>query len=312
MPDPPGQVANGLPRLQRRAVPLLGLSDPARFAVKEYRIISQGLALRVIESGRGRPLLCLHGLGCDHHMFDDLSRELSPSFRVVRMALRGHGRSDDPRRHWSVKDVAGDILAVMDRLDLRQTVLVGHSLGGMAALQAALLAPHRISAMVLIATSAEEEAPKRKAQLESLALAIRLTGLRKGMLRIAAEGFFSPQFRAKHPEKVAEWCRRWRAMPKHALLHALHAVGERPSVMRRLGEIAIPVLVACGEQDTIADPAHAAAMVAALPDATLAVVPDTGHALPIECPRQLAVLMRDFMTAHGFPKAPPGDNHHSN
>ena len=245
-------------------------------------------------------------------MFDGLSRELSPSFRVVRLALRGHGGSDYPRRPWSVENIAGDILTVMDGLGLERTVLVGHSLGGMAALHAALLTPHRISAMVLVATSAEEETPKRKAQLESLSFAIRLAGLRRGMLRSAAEGFFSPQFRAANPAYVAAWCRRWRAMPKRALLQALHAVGERPSVMRRLGEIAIPVLAACGEQDAIADPTQAAAMVAALPDATLAVVPDTGHALPIECPRQLAVLMRNFMTAHGFPIAPPGDNHHSN
>jgi pimeloyl-ACP methyl ester carboxylesterase len=57
-------------------------------------IVSQGIVLLVFESGRGLPLLCLHGMWGDLHLFDDGSRELSSSFRLLTMALRGHGRSE--------------------------------------------------------------------------------------------------------------------------------------------------------------------------------------------------------------------------
>lgn len=266
--------------------------------MKVHRITSGGGRLRAYETGNGLALFFVHGMWCDHHMYDALWQALPPIYRLIALDIRGHGQSEAPRHSWSVSDIAKDIAATMKALARPPSVLIGHSLGGMAALHAALANPGGMSALVLIGMSAEREAPERKSQLEALALAIRVTGIRKWMMRHAAELFFSPEFCREHPNTVAAWCAGVRAMRKRALLQALHAVKERPSIMDRLGEIAIPVLVVCGANDTVAQPGHARAMAKRLPGGNLAIVPAAGHALPFEQPRELAVLIRRFVSNH--------------
>ena len=271
---------------------------PPLNGMKMHRITSQGVGLRACESGGGLPLVFVHGMWCDHHMFDALWQALPPSLRLIALDLRGHGQSETPRRQWSVMDAARDIDATMETLALKQAVLIGHSLGGMAALRAVLDYPDRTSGLVLIGMSAEQETPERKSQLEALSLAIRIAGMRKWMVRRVAESFFSPWFRREYPHKVAAWRKGVCRMRTKALLQALYAVKERPSVMDRLVEIGIPVLVVCGANDTIADPAHAGAMARRLPGGDPAILPHTGHALPLEKPRELAIRIRQFVSTH--------------
>jgi pimeloyl-ACP methyl ester carboxylesterase len=236
-------------------------------------------------------------------MFDALQRELPSDLRIIKLDLRGHGQSETPRKPYSVADLAADLTTAMDTLGIAQPVLVGHSLGGMAVLAAALAHPERIAALVLIGSSAQEEGLARKRQLDQLALTLRITGVRPWLVRFASEAFFNPGFRRRRPEVVAAWCRQVRVMEKSAALHALTAVKERPRVMEQLNHLAAPSLILCGAEDMIADPDHSAAMARRLPNGTLAIVPDAGHALPYEQPRELAVIMTRFLTQHGLARA---------
>ena len=87
--------------------------------------------------GDDAPLLFLHGTGCDSRDWDGGVAELPEGVRAVLMDFRGHGRSDVPGGPFTLAGLADDVLARVDRLELGGGVLVGHSLGGMVALDAA-------------------------------------------------------------------------------------------------------------------------------------------------------------------------------
>jgi 3-oxoadipate enol-lactonase len=87
--------------------------------------------------GRGTPLVFLHGCGCDSTDWEQVVTHLPPSQRTIRMDFRGHGQSSVPATAFSIADLADDVLALADHLRIPRFVLVGHSLGGMVALELA-------------------------------------------------------------------------------------------------------------------------------------------------------------------------------
>lgn len=84
--------------------------------------------------GAGRPLVFLHGTGCDSTDWMEAFDELPEGLRLIAMDFRGHGGSSVPAP-FTLGDLATDALALMDALRLRRPWLVGHSLGGMVALE---------------------------------------------------------------------------------------------------------------------------------------------------------------------------------
>ena len=87
---------------------------------------------------------------------------LARSFRVTAFDLRGHGYSDVPRDGYTSADQAGDVMAIMDGLDIDRAMLVGHSFGAVIAMHAAILHPDRIDALVLSDPSFPGAPPPRR------------------------------------------------------------------------------------------------------------------------------------------------------
>jgi non-heme chloroperoxidase len=103
-----------------------------------------------------RPVLLVHGFGASQNMWNNQVPDLvDAGLRCITFDRRGHGRSDVPGRGYDLDTLAADIAAVADHLDLREAVLVGHSLGGAEAVR--YVAAHdegRIAGLVLSAPSA--------------------------------------------------------------------------------------------------------------------------------------------------------------
>ena len=86
--------------------------------------------------GAGLPLLLLHGSGCDSDDWAEVIRLLPSDTRVLAIDFRGHGRSAVPAEPFTLTDLADDALRLVAHLELPRVILVGHSLGGMAAMDA--------------------------------------------------------------------------------------------------------------------------------------------------------------------------------
>ncbi|WP_373308248.1 alpha/beta fold hydrolase [Cellulomonas oligotrophica] len=104
-----------------------------------------------------QPVVFAHGFGCDQHMWRLVAPHFEDAFTVVTFDHVGAGGSDasayDPVRHGSLQGYADDVLAIVRELDLRDVVLVGHSVSAMVAVLAAVAEPDRFAKLVLVAPS---------------------------------------------------------------------------------------------------------------------------------------------------------------
>jgi len=112
----------------------------------------------VVISGMGsRPLVFAHGYGCDQQMWRFVAPAFEATHRVVLFDLVGCGRSDlsayDEQRHSSLHGYAADLVDIMEAADLRDAVLVGHSVSAMIALLAAQSVPDRVAAVAMVCPS---------------------------------------------------------------------------------------------------------------------------------------------------------------
>jgi pimeloyl-ACP methyl ester carboxylesterase len=176
-------------------------------------------------------------------------------------------------------------------------LLVGFSLGGYVAREIARLAPQRVRALVLIATSTRPDTPalrQRKGAIGKAAPSIAFSGLS----RIAVASSLHPKEREN--EALIE---RVRAMGMRlgGEVFRRQSMLERPGDLDRLGEIRCPTLVVAAAQDQLRSLEEARELQAGIPGATLEIVEDTGHMIPIEAPARLAEVIVPWLARHQAP-----------
>jgi len=103
-----------------------------------------------IWKGKGKEILCIHGLTANCRCWDLISSSLSPRYKVIAMDLRGRGLSGSPSSGYSVKHHCRDILSVINDLNLERPVLMGHSLGAFISLVFAARYPKRVDRLILV------------------------------------------------------------------------------------------------------------------------------------------------------------------
>ncbi|MGW3662486.1 alpha/beta fold hydrolase [Streptomyces sp. NPDC005141] len=110
---------------------------------------SDGTSIYYERHGSGPVILLVHGSGGNHAAWWQQVAALREEFTVVTMDLRGFGKSDSSMAEFDGQDFPGDVLAVLDAENLTDVMLVGQSIGSVAALRAGLLRPDRVGSVVL-------------------------------------------------------------------------------------------------------------------------------------------------------------------
>jgi pimeloyl-ACP methyl ester carboxylesterase len=118
---------------------------------RERRIAGDGPTLRVRDwQSDGPPIVLVHGLSSNSRIWDDVAARLAERYRVVALDQRGHGLSDRPTDGYGFDKMVGDLLRLIDALELERPALVGHSWGGNVALELAARHPDVVRALVLV------------------------------------------------------------------------------------------------------------------------------------------------------------------
>ena len=145
------------------------------------KTIINGLEVSYIEEGEGRPVLLLHGWGCNGGHWQPLTDALKGGFRVVAPDLPGFGESEEPPDTWGTEEYAALIAALMKALGLEKPVIAGHSNGGRVAIS---LAAKGLAEKVILTDSAGIK-PRRSASYyakvysyKAMKKALSLPGLR--------------------------------------------------------------------------------------------------------------------------------------
>lgn len=253
------------------------------------------VSLEVAEAGdaAGRPVLLVHGFTADAGEVADVLDPLAErGWHAVAPDLRGHGRSDHPTDAdaYSFEILAADVLALADVLGWDRFALVGHSMGGAVAQLIALDRPERLSGLVLASTF---HGPVPGVTMELVELGswvVRQSGMAGLADALAAR-------RADNPESAAAFERLQEARPGHAEQQRRRLESTSPDMwlalsprfvtqedrLERLRGVHVPTAVIVGALDEtmLADCRRIAA---AIPGASLTVLPDAGHLPQYEQP----------------------------
>ena len=123
-------------------------------------LIRDGTALAYEDAGHGEPAVVLvHGVACNRAFMAPQAQFLKATHRVVAIDLRGHGDSDAPRQRYTIGALADDVAWMCERLDVGRVVVVGHSLGGLVALEVAAASEARMATASCGTTSASSSVP---------------------------------------------------------------------------------------------------------------------------------------------------------
>ncbi len=229
------------------------------------------------------PLVLLHAFPLDARMWDPVRAPLAERFRVITPDQRGLGRSPLPESEAEpeLADAARDVVALLDKLELDQVVLGGCSMGGYLAMAVLRQAPERVGGLVLIDTKAAADTPEAAQTRLDVANRAEAEGVKDWLADANLPNLLADTASADIRARVRELID---AQPPSGVAWAARAMRNRPDSVELLREADVPALVIVGERDAITPLDAANTMVEALPDATLAVLPDVGHLTPLEDP----------------------------
>jgi rifampin ADP-ribosylating transferase len=252
--------------------------------------LAGGLTTVVTEVGADNgspPVVLLHGWVGSRRSFAALTPVLSRHARLVAADQRGHGNADKPTTGYDLPTLAGDVLSLLDLLELPRVVLLGASSGGYVAQQVALDAPDRVAGLVLAGTPRDLRGrPPFADELDRLHDPVDPAWARSFTAGLTD----LDRLPSWYVDVLVEDSLRLPAAIWRASLHGL--ITSAPPT--DLGVIDVPTLVVSGGRDHLVGE-QTAALVAAIPGAQWIEYPDTGHLVLEEQPTRLADDVADFL-----------------
>ena len=252
--------------------------------------VATGPQLHYAESGQGNgdPLLFLHGWTDSWFTFSRVLPLLPTDVRALAFDQRGYGESDRPDSTYSIPELAADVAAFLDALEIERATLVGHSFGSFVARQAAIANPDRFNALVLIGTGFAATNPV----LQDLQKSLR--DLPDPIPESFAREFqASTAYRPLPPDFFERLIVESLKLPPHLwklLIDQLRNYDDASDLVR----IQAPTLLLWGDRDALFSRAEQDGFLSALPAAHLKVYEETGHCPNWERPDDVAADIEAF------------------
>lgn len=231
-----------------------------------------------LEGPEGAPVVAFsNSLGTTGSMWDAQAAALSDRFRVLRYDTRGHGESPVPPGPYTVGDLGGDVLALLDRLELERVSFCGLSIGGMTGMWLGVHAPERIDRLVICCTGMHLPPPEMWIERAGL---VRTEGM-EAVIDATIERWFTPAFRERSPEAVERIREAFLRTDPEGYAGCCEALAAF-DMTGELGGVRAPALVIAGEDDSVGTPERAAAIAAELVDSRLVVLAQGRHLPAVE------------------------------
>jgi non-heme chloroperoxidase len=265
--------------------------------------LPSGVQVRYVERGAvdpSRVVIMLHGFTDSSYSFQDLMDRLDPAIQAIAIDQRGHGDSSKPGCCYAPQDFAADVVGFMDARGIKTATIVGHSMGGVVAQLVAVRSPERVAGLVIVGSSPSFVNPA----VEGLLSAVK-------ELNDPIDRKFAHEFQAStvHKPIAADQLDRYvdvsmkvPARVWNDVLTQLLTVDLRPD----LRTIKARTLILWGDKDGVATRADQAALFQEIPNATLKVYEDIGHAVHWEAPERVAADLAMFLADRSSTAQPSG------
>jgi len=240
----------------------------------------------------GPGVLFLHGLGS---CADDWGLQVpmvSERYWVLALDMPGHGRSSQPVGWLSIEDMTLLVASVVKEQAELPVHVVGLSLGGAVAMQLALAHPEAVRSLTLVNTFAKLHSGSNGLFRKLVRIAFVALGRMDRVGQWVAAGLFPEPDQELLRQAAAE---RIASNPRGAYLRAIWAA-TRFDIRDRLHEINIPTLVVAGELDKTVSMDAKKELASNIPDARLVVIPDSGHATPMDAAEEFNRTLLDYLS----------------
>jgi pimeloyl-ACP methyl ester carboxylesterase len=245
--------------------------------------------------GEGPPLVFVHGVADSSHSFLLPISRLSASFRCIAYDLPS-GRGDRARiRGWTHDHLVHDVLALLDHLGIRQTYMFGSSFGSTIVLTAMASESARIPRAVLQGALAHRPLSSRERWIARTAQFVPGTmGIFRGRERVLRK-INGAEFVGR-PEEVWRYFVDRTAVIPIAVLARQALVLDRLDVRPLLPQVRQPVLLVCGDRDTVVPARYQEVLLGGLPNAGRVTLRGCGHVPSYTHPEALSEVVRQFLT----------------
>ncbi len=267
-----------------------------------YFTTSDGVRIYFEEHGQGQPVALAYGIGGNAGMWQSNVAALAARHRLILWEPRGHARSDSPEDpakvtfgHWVL-----DLHDLLGHLGIERAVVGGLSLGGGIATRFTLTHPGRVSALIVVDSSSAAGLPLTVENIVMRARSIEVT-LKGGMDAMAEFAIASnPNVAGRlrlDPSARQEIFDYYRMLTPIGYANALRALLQMDYITDRLGEIAVPTLLVCGDEDPSLGPMRE--MEKRIPGARFVLLSPAGHFANRDQPEAFDRAVLEFLGTLG-------------
>ena len=255
--------------------------------------LDSGITLNYLEQGNpdGEAIIMLHGYSDSWHSYAPILPLLPKDYHVFALDQRGHGDSSKDATSYTIDTFAADVVAFMDAKHISTATIVGHSMGSLVAQLAAIYYPSRLARLVLVGSRASWTSPE-------------IVGLHDIVQTFTDP--VSPDFIADFqmstiytpvpPDFLEQVIAESMKVPAHVWRQVIASLVQQ-EVTSHLNKITMPTLILWGDQDSMFPQSEQETLRRLIPNATLLIYAQTGHAVQWEQPKLFALDLQQFMEA---------------
>lgn len=201
--------------------------------------------------GKGRVVVLLHGFLENMTMWDEIIAVLSKKYRVIAIDLLGHGKSENIGYIHSMEDQALMVKAVLDSLNLRKYVLIGHSMGGYVSLAFSQLFLSHVKGLCLMNSTPLDDSPEKKINRDRAIEAVKLN--HKTFVRMSVPNLFAPYNLIKYKNEVSVVVEQAMQMQAQGIIASIEGMKLRKNRVLALKKLSIPTQLIIGQNDGAID-----------------------------------------------------------
>jgi len=232
------------------------------------------------DRGEGPAVVLVHGHPFDRSLWEPQQAPLARRFRVISPDLRGYGQSPATTGTVTMRELAADVEALLDGLEIESAAVVGLSMGGLVAMELAIANPRRWWALGLVATTAEPVTETERHERLAMAEALETDGM-EPLVDSMSKGLFGPETAQDVVDRVV---RMMRANNPQGAAAALRGRARRPDYRPGLAALDLPAFVCAGTHDTWSTQTITRALIDCLDAPRSLILPGVGHLPNLESP----------------------------
>jgi pimeloyl-ACP methyl ester carboxylesterase len=235
--------------------------------------------LSFTQRGNGPALVLIHAFPLDSSMWHAQVEFFSERYRVITPDIIGFGGSQPPHE-WTIPEMGGELLDLLDRLQIEKCTLIGLSVGGYISLPFAFSNPNRVEHLVLAHTRARADLENERTARDSV-----IEGLRTEGISTLPDKMLPRLLGPSATSDVRDFVRNsiQRVSPQ-AAIDAIIAMRDRANQTAELQFLRCPTLVIAGSDDAIVPVEDCKRMAAAIPHGDFTLITNTGHLSNLEDP----------------------------